>query len=190
MSKAGKQNILGLTTIAGMLVLIAASLLLPLTPSVAQQSSTASSVTPVHAPVQGNGANNVIDGRDHPELIKDKDAYRLFFLAATANQDPAQRQAMFGPLKLTPDQLSQIGFVLNDLRLRHDQMISDYNAGVMAQQGQMGDLKSFLGSRDALVAQARASIENIIGVKTFDLYSIIQIEKRNMVVAVADSQFN
>lgn len=139
-------------------------------------------------------SNNHIDGSVFPELIKDVDAYRLVFLAATANSDtvdPLTRQrAMFGFLRLSDPELQKVSAILADFRAAHDQFVQDFNNKRQGskEHNTAETLKPFIKGRNGIVAQTRTEIELVLGEqRSIRLNYFIQGEKRQMLVGVEDS---
>jgi hypothetical protein len=124
MSKFRKWKILALGAIAGLFLLITA-IVLPFRPtsSATKQSRPMQGMSTSAAPQYQHAAPNVIDGAVHPEMIQDKDAYRLFFLTVAA--DPAapaevnRQRAFLSPI-LDESQLHTAQIIRNSSALRGD----------------------------------------------------------------------
>jgi hypothetical protein len=140
----------------------------------------------------GKVLNDAVDGSKHPELIKDKDAYRLFLLAASAPDDSQfnRQSTMFSSLDLTDSQFSQVHDIMSNFKTLSDAAVNSYNQRATAdsQAGRIPDLKSFISQRDAIVAETVTQLNTVFGQEqTSKFHALIQIEKRNMKVGAGDS---
>lgn len=158
----------------------------------AKSAHAQAQTTTVHN--HSNVTNNAVDGRIHPELIKDKDAYRLFFVAASLQdnspQELARQRAMFASLNLSDAQFAKVNAILSDFKSVHNMLIQDFNRerGTSRTSQTTGTLAPFIQQRDGIVAQTRAEIELVIGQHASAiLNSFIQGEKREMVLGADDS---
>lgn len=134
---------------------------------------------------------NMIDGSLHPELILDKDAYRLFFLvaatgpAATTEEINHQR-AVLAPAHLSETELLSANIILTDFKLQYEQAVQKYNASAEAAlaNNTAVDIKPFLAERDALVQSVKFSLGTALSPESVArLNQHVQKEKSKMKVA-------
>jgi hypothetical protein len=143
---------------------------------------------PIHD--HGLSADNVIDGAQHPELISDSTAYRLYFLAvsempnATA-QSKTRRLAHLKRTNLDDDDLQLLSSTLETFKLQYTSLINQYNreAEATLAAGGTPDIHALLIQRDALVESTRLNLRRSLsftGSSRLDEH--IRAEKRNMKV--------
>jgi len=143
-------------------------------------------------PPHVHDAANVIDGKIHPEMIKDRVAFRLFFLAAAtsvdANPDERKRQrAMLSPARLTDEELAIASTILTDFKKQYDLVVQNYNDAVKSARTpeQLPNGKKLAAELDALVLAAKTKLESSVsGDGSRRLYAHVQSEKSNMRVTV------
>lgn len=133
--------------------------------------------------------SDAVDGKVHPELIKDKDAYRLFFLVASTRDDSpqelARQRALLGFLNLDEKSLLAVNVILKNFQAMHDQTVQDFNGH--SSESQSSRLRPFIQQRDGIVAQTRTQLESVLGDKSVTFNAFIQTQKQFMVVGLADS---
>lgn len=135
--------------------------------------------------------NNAVDGRTNPELIKDKDAYRMFFVAASSslspNSEPNQIRGVFGTLGIETDAKAlQVRELLLNFKLLYEKAVSDFNTEVGTDN--QPNLARFIQQRDSIVLETRQQLETILGATNSEtFYKFIQAEKRQMIIGKADS---
>ena len=193
MSKFREWKILGLVAIAGLFLLITA-VVLPFGPtsSATKQSEPMQDMSTSVPPQHQHAEPNIIDGAVHPEMIQDKDAYRLFFLTVAvdpANTAEVNRQRAFLSPILDENQLLAAQTILFDFKTRYQAAIAKYNASAEVAQAnnQTSDIGAFRSERDDIVLSTKAAMERALGPKAwahFDAH--VQKEKRRMKVALED----
>jgi hypothetical protein len=155
----------------------------------ASQTAAVSQEIQVHDHTTRNA--NVIDGSLHPELIQDKDAYRLFFLvaasgpAATTDEINHQR-AVLAPAGLSDTELLSANITLTDFKMQYEQAVQKYNASAEAAHANNteADVKPFLAERDALVQLVRFRLGTALSPESVvRLDRHVQHEKSKMKVA-------
>lgn len=140
---------------------------------------------------QHHSTANVIDGSVHPELIPDRDAFRLFFLAAAtstnATTDEKKRQrAMFSSAGFNENELAAASTILVDYKTQYEQAIQQYNDAVALARSpdQLPDGKKLVAELNMLTTTAQAKLESSISGKSArHLYEHVQHEKSRMRVA-------
>jgi hypothetical protein len=153
----------------------------------------------VHSPAAGSQLNpGMIDGAQHPELIPDSTAYRLFLVAVEQipNITAAQtgfKKAHILRLGLNDNDAQAFAKVVENFRTRYDDLIKNYNdaAEVALPQGQAPDYDTFLRQRDALVQNARDDLSKMLtaeGMSKMD--AVIQSEKSHMMTTPTATAMN
>ena len=137
---------------------------------------------------------NVINGAEHPELVPDAVAYRLWFVAAslppmpTAAQQQRQRAQLMAA-GLQGDDIGQAASVLATFASSYAYLVGKYNDSV-AQANEVGgtpNLQGLLSQRNALVETTRNALNSALSVQGMAaLRSYVQAQKRNMKVAQGD----
>lgn len=139
----------------------------------------------------------LIDGAKHPELIPDKVAYRLYFVAVSEMPNPSEQQKLrqAAHLKATgiKDEQDRQSFVdvLTDFKVRYNALIAAYNQAAEAadEAGTSPDLAGFIRKRDELVQSTRDKLTNSMSAESLArLDARVQIEKRNMKVSGGEVQ--
>ncbi len=191
MSKFREWKILSLGAIAGLFLLITA-IVLPFrsTSSATKQSEPMQGMSTSAASQHQHAAPNIIDGAVHPEMIQDKDAYRLFFLTVAADPTAAaevnRQRAFLSPI-LAESQLLAAQTILFDFKTRYQAAIAKYNAIATEAQAnnQTPDVGAFLSERDDIVLSTKAAIEKVLGQKAWARFDAhVQKEKKRMKVAL------
>lgn len=161
-------------------------------------SKTAAIPRQIQTPIQTHDHTlnnaNVIDGSVHPEMIQDKDAYRLFFLtvatgSAATLEDTNRQRAFLRPMQLSESQLLTAQAILADFKTRYQSASAKYNASAEAAlaNNMTPDIEAFLKERDDIVLSARVAMEKTLGQETWSRFDAhVQKEKRRMKVAVED----
>lgn len=156
----------------------------------AQQSSTAN--PPMSMPGMNHSAPSaIIDGKDHPELIPDSVAYRLYFITVGELPHPTdarkkRQRAFLGKVHGLPQSDSDaVVRVLEDFKVKFASMVAAYNSQVEAAMKAGGtnlpDGTAFLAERDQLVQDTRDRLKLALsaqGMANLDAY--VQAEKRAM----------
>jgi len=140
-------------------------------------------------PQHQHAAPNMIDGAVHPEMIQDKDAYRLFFLTVavdpTATAEVNRQRAFLSPI-LDQSQLLAAQIILFDFKTRYQAAIAKYNASAKAAlaNNKTQDIGAFLSERDDIVLSTKAAMEIALGQKAWAQFDAhVQKEKLRMKVA-------
>ncbi|SRR6266478_3511095 len=139
---------------------------------------------------------NMIDGSTSPEKIRDVDAYRLFLLnvaeATDASPDEKARQLVFlTPTGLKGSDLQSAISILAVFKVSYQELVKTYNDSVEAELagGKKADIKDFLKKRDSLVESIRQQLGSALTPESMAAFHAqVQREKKNMIVAVEDSQ--
>jgi hypothetical protein len=185
MSRIGKQAI-GVGTLVTLLLFIAVVVILPFGASSAARIPH--SRTP-HSPQSNASATNMIDGSQHPELIPDSTAYRLYLLTVSvpSNSTEGDRRVQSSHLakaQLDANDLQSMTAVLAAFRSEHDAWLSKYNAEAAA-QGATFDPTPFLQQQEDLVNSTRAALAKSLSANGMArLCQHVQGEKKFMKVAV------
>ncbi len=140
----------------------------------------------------------IIDGKDHPELIPDLTAYRLFFIAVGETPNPteerkARQRAFIHKMGNVGDVDEQaIVQTLADFKVRFNAMVSEFNKRVenaVKSGASLPDTDEFLKQRDQLVQQTRDKLQletSPDGMANLDAH--VQREKRRMQIAAKGTQ--
>lgn len=164
---------------------ISALTLLAILPVV--QSAGSQDTTPPHH----HDSAAVIDGADHPELISDLTAYRLYLLASSEPASPGDEQ-----VKRQAARLNEIGLADADRQVLiaisakfnsdYQSLINKYNQAATAawDRQERTDVKPLLADRDNLVLSTRDAIRVALtpdGWARFDAH--VQGEKIRMKIS-------
>jgi hypothetical protein len=120
--------------------------------------------------------------------IQDRDAYRLFFLSASAmpgasGEEVHHQKAVLTDARLKDTEIVSATNILNDFGLRYKELIDSYNA--QATRDGSADMKTFLSQRDALVQATKDKLESVLSpLSAAFFHSHIQSEKSKMKVAM------
>jgi hypothetical protein len=130
---------------------------------------------------------NVIDGRVNPEMIQDRDAYRLFFLAVSSQEQVERQDAMLAGAKLSELESPLVRSALADFKSKYEKLVDDYNrlATAAEEMGQVPNTAQFVHDRDALVLSTKDKIEATLspsGMARFQGH--VSNEKHGMKVAL------
>ncbi|MEJ2009358.1 MAG: hypothetical protein P8Z30_14590 [Acidobacteriota bacterium] len=137
---------------------------------------------------------NVINGAEHPELVPDVVAYRLWFVAIslppmpTATQQRRQRAQLMAA-GLQGEDIGRAASVLATFANSYAYLVGKYNDSVV-QANEMGDtpnVQGLLSRRDALVETTRKALNSALSVQGMAaIKSYVRAQKRNMKVAQGD----
>ena len=133
----------------------------------------------------------LIDGAQHPELIPDSTAYRLFLITVSEKPNPtskeAERQLAFlTAAGLDRDDIEAAIPILATFKAQYTDLIAGYNKAVASANatGIAPDLATFLQRRDSLVQSTRDALASALTHAGMDLvHAHVQREKRKMKVA-------
>lgn len=125
--------------------------------------SVFSTAQTTHTHQHGTVNNMKVDGSQHPELIPDSVAYRLYFISLS-NLSPVAQQARLRQVNLTADEIVAATAVLNTFKAQWDRVRNDYNANV-EKLGGAADSASFIEQRDALVNATRNALRNVLSIR-------------------------
>lgn len=143
------------------------------------------------------GVSGLIDGAQHPELIPDQVAYRLYFVVVSempnATQQERLRQAAhLKSIGVTKDEdLQSLIQVLTDFKVRYTQLVTAYNqvAEAADRAGSSPDFGTFLRNRDDLVQSTRDRLTSTLSAEALALLDArVQSEKTHMKVSVGEAQ--
>jgi hypothetical protein len=131
---------------------------------------------------------NIIDGSVHPEMIQDRQAFRLFFLAAATNANPMpeekeRQRAILSPARLSEEELVIASAVLAEYKEQYEAAVQKYNDAVASARSfeQLPDGKQLIAELDALALAAKAKLESSIsGASSLRVYAHVQGEKSKM----------
>ena len=134
---------------------------------------------------------NMIDGSVHPEMIQDKDAYRLFLQAAALGPNPTteeknRQRAILAPAKLSEKELAYASKTLEEFKAEYEAAIQRWNtlAETANASDTLPDIKPFLLELDAIVQTARQKLEGVISPQSMArFHAYLQGEKSKMKVA-------
>jgi hypothetical protein len=173
--------------IAAVFLVVALGALAPVPSNRSQEPAPAH----LHPAVPANQAL-MIDGAEHPELIPDSTAYRLFFNTVAEVPNPkqdckARQLAYLGSAGLKGDNDLQAAIeTLAAFKAQYSDLIARYNqsAEESSAKGQSPDLATFLTQRNALVQTTRNGLETVLSADAMTrLHAHIQREKRKMKIS-------
>jgi hypothetical protein len=133
----------------------------------------------------------MIDGSVHPEMIQDREAFRLFFLAAATDANPTldergRQRAMLSLAQFSEEELAIASTVLSEYKRQCEAAIQNYNDAVALARSpeQFPDGKKLVAELDALTLASKTKLESSIsGDSSRRLYAHVQGEKSKMRVA-------
>lgn len=138
--------------------------------------------------MHSNAANDMIDGAQHPELIPDVVAYRLFLLGIseppnTPEERKPRQLAFLKSAGLDDSDINEAIPVLARFKLDYKQLIDQYNQTVVEANAKHSspDLEGLIVRRDELVRSTRDALKRAIspeGMTQFD--EQVQLQKRNI----------
>ena len=170
------------------------ALLLPLFPAllstgsapnaVSNENTAAHSHAIVHrAALRQSMGSAVVNGAEHPELIPDLVAYRLYFITV-ANMPPARQQAQLKQAGLNADDISRATVALTSFKVQWNQLRDTYNATV-TKLGPGADSQAFIARRDGLVqATVLALNSSLTPAGSASVGTHVQNEKRRTRVSI------
>ena len=129
----------------------------------------------------------IISGSEHPELISDTVAYRLFFVVLTQESQPGQpskselQRSRFQAVGLSDIEISAVYVILDDFRTKYNALVKEYNDAKETKGGSSAKYPEFKAKLEALVQQTRDQLAVYLGetsMKKFNLH--VQGEKRFM----------
>jgi hypothetical protein len=140
----------------------------------------------------------MISGKDHPELIPDITAYRLFFISVGELSSPTEarkaRQRAFlskmGPLGVGDSQA--VVQILEQFKVTFTRMVYDYNARVdtaVKSGSGLPDTDEFVKQRDQLVQQTYNDLKYAMtpgGMKRLETH--VQNEKHHMQIMAKEGK--
>jgi hypothetical protein len=160
---------------------------------------------PKPMPDMNHSQTKMISGKDHPELIPDLTAYRLFFIANGELPNPsevrkARQEAFLGKIgadgadhkALVQTDHQALVQTLDDFKVKFTAMVDEYNARVEAAVktgGSLPDQEEFLKQRDRLVQLTRDRLKldlSADGMSKLDAH--VQHEKSRMQIAAKEGQ--
>ncbi|HLH07075.1 MAG TPA: hypothetical protein VKW78_07555 [Terriglobales bacterium] len=133
-------------------------------------------------------ASSYVDGSQHPELVPDNVAYRLFFVAVAQEPNPAAdkeavQNAQLLKLGFSAKDMESTKRVLEDFKVQYDNLVSRFNdsSQVAMQAGDAADYSAFSSQADALVAYTREKLKQRVSADAMHkLDLLVQSEKSNM----------
>jgi hypothetical protein len=145
-------------------------------------------------PVHDHGAatpNNFVDGAQHPELIPDSAAYRMYFVAVSEMPNPNEQSkirqlAHLKRMNLEDEDLKLLINELENFKVAYSTLIEQYNRSAEATLAAGGkpDIHPFLVQRDALVQSTRDRLGATLTTGGLArLHENVQNEKQNMRIA-------
>jgi hypothetical protein len=157
------------------------------------------SIIPAFASAQGTmdhsqmGTQDSIDGQKNPELIPDKVAYRLFFLAVSQTfEAKVNLEVRFAHLRsagLTDSDVLVASQILDNFRSQYLAVVNEYNNDLGTQSGSTAALPLFKSKRDVLVSNTRDAL--VFGLSTLGRDSFlkrVKSEKAGMVIDAKEAQ--
>jgi len=130
---------------------------------------------------------SVINGSDHPELIPDSVAYRLYFTTVSLPLHPTAEQAQLHEAQLGAIGLSDRGkqVMIEQLAIfkaKFDRLVANYNKLINA--GREPNFSLFGIRQESLVADTRKALSSALAEEDLGrLNAYVQNEKRHMQVA-------
>jgi hypothetical protein len=139
---------------------------------------------------QHQHSGNVIDGAEHPELIPDSVAYRLFFTTVSVRPNPTPNQvelqrAQLGMVGLDSADTRTVVTALATFRREFDALVARYNkaAGSEEPDSMLFDLQ-----QDRLLANTRGALKATLSTKGMSrLDAYVQAEKKHMQLATGSA---
>ena len=123
-------------------------------------------------------ATTIIDGSQHPELIPDSLAYRLYFITVTS-LPPNVGMAKLRFAGLSPTDAQAAYAAATTFRTAYDSLSNGYNAQVTA--GSNPDIIAFGTQRDTLVSNMQTTFQSTLTTLGMQILAAdIQNEKKHM----------
>lgn len=138
-----------------------------------------------HAAMSGMASHaSVIDGAQHPELIPDSTAYRLYFETVAKMPPDVQRQQLSNA-GFSSGEIATAQAAIQRFKASWDVLRDTYNQAVEA--GTQPNVEVFLAQRDRLVEQLLSDLQTTATPQGFShLQAHIRLEKRHMKVSAAN----
>jgi hypothetical protein len=125
---------------------------------------------------------SIIDGSQHPELIPDAVAQRLYFETVAALPSDVQR-AQLASAGLNEQEIATAEGAIGLFKAQWDALRNSYNNPV--QSGQPYDRQAFSARRDALVTELLSQLQLALTQQAFaNLTAHVKAEKKMMKLAV------
>ena len=139
-----------------------------------------------------HGQTNVVNGAVHPELIPDKEAFRLFFLAVGTDskslpEDLVRQRSMLAQAKLSAKDAETAVGILTEFKQTYDALVQKYNDAVAAATtpAELPDGGKLNADTDVLTLTTEAKMGSQLSPSGFrSLYAFVQSEKSKMSVTV------
>lgn len=141
-------------------------------------------------------AAGMIDGAEHPELVPDSTAYRLYFIVVSETPNPSDEQkrrqlAHLRKIGLGGGDLQSLISALETFKLQYTDLIARYNesAEEAINAGAEPDINTFLLQRDGLVQSTRDKLKSLLtpeGLLRLD--ALVQAEKKSMKVPAKETR--
>src|SRR5260370_39759009 len=181
---------------AALLGSIALFIVLAMVPSKIVQGRSAAPQEAVVPHIHDTTPANMIDGSVHPEMIQDKDAYRLFLQAAALGPYPSaeernRQRATLAAAHFTDAEMESASSILVEFKSQYEDAIQKYNTSAESAlaSGAIPDIRPFLLERDAVVQSAKQKLEDAVSPKSMvRLHAYVQGEKSRMKVAMEGAQ--
>jgi uncharacterized protein YukE len=131
----------------------------------------------------------IIDGKLHPELIPDLQAYRMFFLAATPDngdaKELAKQNAHISKVDVDASDTLALTSALNDFRQEYDSMVKEYNGSSVEHHAD--DYAAFNQRVDQLVQFTLDKLKAAMSAHAFAKFQAhVQKEKAGMQIITAE----
>jgi hypothetical protein len=134
----------------------------------------------------------LIQGSEHPEMIPDVVAYRLYFVALNEGDEAAPSTSTWRRIKLhqagigKAQDLDKAEAILLEFKAKYEQLVTTYNESVGADRaaGKQPDHLAFMNKLNALVNATRGRLKNELpqeALQKFEPY--VQNEKKLMVIS-------
>ncbi|SRR5712692_4947172 len=177
---------------AALLGSVALFLILAFLPSKVVQGRSAPPQQAVDPHLHATPPSNMIDGSVHPEMIQEKDAYRLFLQVAALRPYPTteeknRQRAILAPTHLNETELASAGNILQEFKIQYEAAIQRYNTSAEAAlaSNSIPDITPFLLERDAIVQSAKQRLEGAVSPQSMArFHAYVQGEKSKMKVAM------
>ena len=148
------------------------------------------------AHVHSSQPADMIDGSQHPELIPDAVAYRLYFVTVSetsnASRAAQQRQlAYLSEVGLKDNDLQWTISILEKFKKKYNDLVAEYNESAVAAEKEGGtpDYQNFVFQRDELVRVTREDLRSFLtadGIASLDAH--VSNEKRHMKLGLREVQ--
>ncbi len=181
---------------AALLGSIVMFLVLAFLPSRMVQGRSARPQQAVDPHVHATTPANMIDGSIHPEMIQDKDAYRLFLQAVALGPYPTieeknRQRATLAPADFSDTEMESVSSILTEFKFQYEDAIQRWNATAEAElaSNTIPNITPFLLERDAVVQSAKQKLESAVSPQSMArFHAHVQGEKSRMKVAMEGAQ--